>query len=161
MTFKLADPGIGYQALTVTDTVQRHALGTIVKGVDDAGAGEGEFIYLSGVTGTVVGSWVTYNPDDFSTVLIVPNAHGPVAVAMSINVGSQYGWYQIQGKGNAKAAVVADNAKVFIDTVAGNCDDAFVAGDRVFGAVWASASTAVGNLAQVELARPFTADGSS
>lgn len=161
MAFKLASDHIGYQQIAVTDTVQRHKLGTIVKATDDNGGGEGEFIYLLGVASTVVGSWVTYNPDDFSTTLLVPNAHGPVAVAMSINVASQYGWYQIQGKGSAKAAVVADDAKVYIDTVAGHCDDAFVAGDRVFGAKWASASTAVGNLAEVELARPFTADGSS
>lgn len=161
MAFKLSDPQIGLQALADTSTVQNHKLGKIVRGTDNAGGGEAEFIYLLGVVSTVVGSWVVYNPDDYSTTLIVPNAHGPVAVAMSANVASQYGWYQVQGKASAKAAIVADNAKVYIDTVAGHCDDAFVAGDRIFDAVWASASTAVGNLAEVEIARPFCSDGSS
>src|SRR5262245_34543193 len=127
MTYRLATDKIGMQQLTITDTVQRHPLGLIVQGVDDAGAGMGEFIYLLGVASTVVGSWVTYQPDNYTTVLLVPNAIGPVAIAMSINVASQYGWYQIQGKANAKAAVVADNAKVYIDSVAGTCDDAVVA----------------------------------
>jgi len=161
MAFKLATNHIGFQALADTSTTQRHALGTIVKGVGDDGEGEGEFIYLLGVGSTAVGSWVTYNMDDGSTTLIAPNAIGPVAVAMSANVANQYGWYQIQGKASAKAAVVSDNGKVYIDTVAGLCDDAVVAGDKVHNAKWASTTTASGNLAEVEIARPFCTDEST
>ena len=128
MAFKYADSEIGMQPLTETSTTQNHELGKIVKGVDPD-AGEGKFIYLKGVGSTVVGSWVTYNADDWSTTLIVANAIGPVAVAMSANVANQYGWYQVFGKASAKAAVVSDNGKVYIDSVAGLCDDAVVAGD--------------------------------
>lgn len=160
MAFMLASDNIGYQQLDETSTTQNHPLGTIVKGVDGA-SGEGEFIYLKGVGSTVVGSWVTYNMDDGSTTLLVGNAIGPVAVAMSANVASQYGWYQIQGKASAKSGDVADNAKVYIDTVAGQCDDAVVAGDKVFNAKWASADDTASGLAEVEIARPFCTDEST
>lgn len=121
----------------------------------------GEFIYLKGVASTVVGSWVTYNPDDWSTTLLVPDAVGPVAVAMSANVANQYGWYQIQGKaiGRAAAAFV-DNADVYATATAGVVDDAVVAGDRVKNAKGASAvDTPSTGLAEFEIARPFVDNG--
>jgi hypothetical protein len=80
---------------------------------------------------------------------------------MSINVGSSYGWYQIQGKAIGYAADVADNGKVYIDTLAGRCDDAVVAGDKVHNAKWASAEDTATNLAEVEIARPFCTDEST
>lgn len=123
--------------------------------------GTGEFIYLKGVANTVRGSWVTYNPDDWTTTLIVPNAIGPVAVAMSACVADEYGWYQIQGKAIALAHDVADNAKVYIDTAAGRADDAVVAGDKIHNAKWASAEDTATNLAEVEIARPFVTDEST
>jgi hypothetical protein len=160
MAFSLASHNIGYQQIADTSTVQNHKLGTIIHAVDPS-AGAGEFIYLLGVASTAVGSWVTYNMDDGSTTLLVPNAIGPVAVAMSANVASQYGWYQIHGKASASAADVADNGKVYIDTVAGKCDDAVVAGDKVHNAKWASAEATATGLADVEIARPFCTDEST
>lgn len=160
MAFTTVESYVVEQAIADTSTTQKHPLGTIVRAVDpDLGAGE--FIYLKGVGSTVVGSWVTYNMDDGSTTLIVPNAIGPVAVAMSANVANQYGWYQIQGKASAKAADVADNGKVYIDTVAGTCDDAVVAGDKVHNAKWASADDTATGTADVEIARPFVTDEST
>lgn len=160
MAYFITDQIAGNQAIADTSTTKKHPLGTIVRAVDPA-VGEGEFIYLLGVASTAVGSWVTYNADDFSTTLLVPNAIGPVAVAMSANVASQYGWYQISGKASASAADVADNAKVYIDTAAGKCDDAVVAGDKVFNAKWASADATATGLADVEIARPFCTDEST
>src|SRR5262245_27034840 len=98
MAYSLASNHIGFQQLTVTDTVQRHALGTIVKGVDPT-YGEGEFIYLLGVASTAVGSVVTYHPSTYLTTLSAVGGAVPqgVAIAMSANVASQYGWYQIGG----------------------------------------------------------------
>jgi hypothetical protein len=151
----------GAQPIATTDTVQNHPLGKIVTAKDPT-YGEGEFIYLKGASSTAVGSWVTYNMDDGTTTLLVPNAIGPVAVAMSANSStSNYGWYQIQGKAIANAADVADNAKVYIDTAAGRCDDAVVAGDKVHNAKWASAEDTATNLAEVEIARPFCTDEST
>ncbi len=97
MAFRITDHLIGPQPIANTETTQNHPLGTIVRATDPT-YGAGEFIYLKGVASTAIGSWVLYNPDDFSTTLLAANDIGPVAVAMSANVANQYGWYQIQGK---------------------------------------------------------------
>lgn len=158
MAYFITDQVIGSQNIADTSTTQNHPLGTIVRAVDPD-VGEGEFIYLKGVASTAVGSWVTYSSDDYSTALLTGDAKGPVAVAMSANVASQYGWYQISGKASANAADVADNADVYIDSVDGKCDDTTVTGDRVHNAKWASADDTGTNLADVEIARPFVDDG--
>lgn len=161
MTFKVTSNVIGFQPISETSTVKNHPLGTRVTAYDP-NYGVGEFIYLAGVASTVAGSWVTYNADDFTTTLLAPAAIGPVAVAMSANdATTDYGWYQIDGKASASAADVADNAKVYIDTAAGKCDDAAVAGDRVYNARWASADDTATNLADVEIHYPFVKDESA
>ncbi len=85
--------------MTTTSTTQNHALGKVVRAKDDT-YGLGEFIYLTGVASTVVGSVVTYNSLTGATALapVGTNKPQPIAVAMSANVASQYGWYQIGGK---------------------------------------------------------------
>jgi hypothetical protein len=161
MAYIITSGVAGAQPIATTSTVQNHPLGKIVTAKDPT-LGEGEFIYLAGVASTAVGSWVTYNMDDGTTTLLVPNAIGPVAVAMSANdATTDYGWYQIQGKASASAGDVADNGKVYIDTVSGRCDDAVVAGDKVHNAKWASADDTATNLADVEIARPFCTDEST
>jgi hypothetical protein len=161
MAYKIRNGLIGSQAIADTSTTQNHPFGTIVT-ADDPTNGTGEFIYLKGVASTVVGSWVTYKSDDWTTALVVPDNIGPVAVAMSINdAATDYGWYQIHGKASAKAADVADNGLVYIDTDAGICDDAVVAGDKVHNATWASADDTATGLADVEIARPFCTDEST
>lgn len=163
MAYVIQNPALGMPAiastvLTAATTAPKPwKHGDIVRAVDPT-YGAGEFIYLKGVANTVVGSWVTYSADDWSTKLIAPNAIGPVAVAMSANVALYSGWYQIGGKGFASAADVADCGKVYIDTVAGKCDDAVVAGDRVSNARWASADDTATGLAEVRLNRPFVTD---
>lgn len=160
MAFLISDASpVGGQAIAETSTVQRHPLGTIARAVDPT-YGAGEFIYLAGVASTAVGSWVTYNLDDGSTALLAANAIGPVAVAMSANVASQYGWYQISGKAVGKAlASYADNALVYATATAGSVDDAVVAGDKVRLAKGASAvDTPSTGLAEFEISRPFVDD---
>ena len=108
MAYTISTPLVGAQPIAVTDTTQNHAVGTIVRGVDPT-YGEAEFIYLKGVASTTVGSIVTYNTSSGTTALapVGTNKPQPVAVAMSANVASQYGWYQISG-----IAVVAKSATV-------------------------------------------------
>ena len=133
-------------------------LGDIVKAVDPD-YGVGEFIYLKGVASTVLGSAVLYNPDDWSTSLLAANDVGSVAIAMSANVASQYGWYQIKGKAVVKAGTVADNGNVYSTATAGTLDDAVVAGDRIKNAKFASADgTPSAGLAEIEIDRPFVDD---
>lgn len=150
---------LGSQPIADTSTTQNHPLGHIVTAVD-ATLGSGEFIYLKGATSTVVGSWVTYNSDDWTTTLLAANAIGPVAVAMSANAAAtSYGWYQIHGKAAGKVnAAVDDNDNVYCSTLAGSVNDVAVTGDRVWGAKAASATTGAGTI-DVEIARPFVNDG--
>lgn len=89
---------IGLQPIADTSTTQNHPLGTIITATDPT-LGGGEFIYLKGVASTVVGSIVNYD-DDFQTALDTSAVAGPsrpLAISMSANVASQYGWYQISG----------------------------------------------------------------
>jgi hypothetical protein len=149
----------GGQGIATTSTSQEQDLGSIVQAWDSTYL-TGEFIYLKGVASTVVGSFVTYSLKDCTTALLVANAIGPVAVSMSINVASSFGWYQISGTAVGKAkAGFADNAAVYGTSTAGSIDDAVVAGDRVHNAKGASAlddpST---GLAKFELNRPHTDD---
>lgn len=159
MTYVVTETKIGVQPIAETSTTQNHKLGTIVR-AEDPTYGAGEFIYLAGVASTAVGSWVTINLDDGSTTLLAANAIGPVGVAMSANVASQYGWYQISGKAVGKAlADYADNGLVFATATAGSVDDAVVDGDMVHLAKGASAvGTPSAGLAEFEISRPYTDD---
>lgn len=156
---------IGAQPISETSTTQNHPLGTILRAVDrgDNANGEGEFIYLKGVASTVAGSWVTYNSDDGTTALLAANAIGPVGIAMSANVASQFGWYQVSGKAVGLAlAAYADNALVYATATPGSVDDAIVAGDRVKEAKGASAiDFPATGAAEFEIHRPFMDDGSA
>lgn len=154
---------VGWQPINETSTTQRHDLGLVVQAVDRGSNanGVGEFIYLKGVASTAVGSWVLIAEDDFTTSLLAANDVGQVAIAMSANVASQYGWYQIKGKAVGKVlAAFADNGNVYATATAGSVDDAIVAGDRVKQAKGASAidGPATG-MAEMEIDRPFMDDG--
>jgi hypothetical protein len=157
----MVTPVVGAQPIDEVSTTQRHPLGRIVMAQHQT-YGTGEFIYLRGVASTAVGSWVVYNLDDMSTTLLVANAIGPVAVSMSANTSSStFGWYQIQGKAVGLCLTgFLDNANVYGTATAGSVDDAVVAGDRVKGAVGASAiGTPAAGQAEFEIARPFVDDG--
>ena len=162
MAFTIRNAVIGSQPIATTDTVQNLPLGTIVV-ADDPTYFAGEFIYMKGVASTVLGSWVNYNYDDCSTVLLVAGSTGPVGIAMSINVASQFGWYQISGKGVGKAlAGYADNGLVYSTSTGGSIDDAVVSGDRIKLALGASAvGTPSSGLAEFEISRPFSDDGAA
>ena len=159
MAYEITDPVAGTQQIATTSTTQRHPLGTIVE-AKDATRGSGVFIYLLGLASTAVGEWVTYHPDDYSTALLPAGGTGMVAVSMSINLASSYGWYQIEGKASGLAATgFVDNALVYSTATAGTVDDAVVAGDRVKLALGASA--VADGLADFEIARPYVDDGAS
>lgn len=158
MAYTITNHLVGVQAIADTSTTQRHPLGMIVQAYDPT-YGSGEFIYLLGVASTVVGDAVNYSLDDGATIRLVANSIGPVGVAMSANVASQYGWYQISGKAVVKAGTVADNANVYISGTAGTLDDAVVDGDMVHLAKFASADgTPSAGFAEIEISRPYTDD---
>lgn len=121
MTWRISDGKLAYQRIADTSTTQNHPIGTIVRAKDET-LGEGEFIYLLGVASTAVGSLVTYNGITGVTALapVGANKAQPIAVAMSANVASQWGWYQIAGIATmAKTCTVslAANAAVGVLTI--------------------------------------------
>jgi hypothetical protein len=161
--FKIIGPVTFDQAIDETSTTQMAPLGMIVLAEDQAatGYGVGEFIYLAGVASTAVGSWVTI-ADNQTTALAVANGIGQVAVAMSANVASSWGWYQISGQAAGKVLVgfAATGSDAFLTGTAGSLDDADVAGDFVLGGVPLSAiGTPSGGLAEFQLNRPSVSDG--
>lgn len=139
---------------------QAHPLGTIVKAYDTT-LGEGEFIYLAGVSSTAVGSLVSYNPLAGTTTLS-PNTAStnlPVAVAMSANLKTQYGWYQIAGVAVIlKTAVkITPAEKVALSATAGRILGGSTAGKQVFNAISVNAATVASatSTVQVLIQRPF------
>lgn len=158
MAYKITDPLIGAQPIAVTDTTKNHQLGTIVR-AEDASYGAGEFIYLKGIASTVVGTMVDYDSNLGTTALSPATAGiGQVAVAMSINVASQYGWYQIAGI----AAVKAPNSMVVgagiysLAATPGSIDDAAVDGEQILNAkVSVDTGTPSSGLALIQINRPF------
>lgn len=159
-------PGvIGMQPITETSTTQKHPLGMIItaKDHDTTAYGEGEFIYLLGVASTVVGSVVIFDAGGFTTALASANGVGPVASAMSANVASQYGWYQISGRGVVKGlASLATDSLCYLTSTAGSVDDAVVAGDAIHLMETTSAlDTPSTGLAEVTMTRPFVTNESN
>jgi len=167
MAYILRNSLIGYPPLNDTTTgvpytstagvaslVPPIPLGTIVHAFDPL-LGEGEFIYLKGVVGTVEGDLVIWDENN-QTTRAVSASRGPVAVAMAANVASQFGWYQITGqaKTNVLAAFAAD-ALVYLTATAGSVDDAVVASQKIDGARSQSAiGTPSAGTAYLELNRP-------
>ena len=158
MAYNITTPLAGFQGIAITDTTQNHALGTIVTAVDPT-YGAGEFIYLKGVASTVVGSLVDYD-SYLATTALAPatGGVGQVAVAMSANVASQYGWYQIAGI----AAVKAPNAMTvgadvyMLAATPGSVDDAQVNGEQILNAkVSTTTGTPSSGLALIQINRPF------
>lgn len=125
----------GYGAFTDVDTTARFPLGTRVK-VKDVGStqyGDGELIYLTGVTSTARGSVVSIT-DAYGTTLIAARVAGAAGLALAaVDATTKYGWYQVLGQGVAACDTVAANAACYIDGTAGRIDDAGVAGDQVVG----------------------------
>lgn len=122
MTYVPTTPQLGIQPIAVTDTTKNLPLGTIITATDPT-YGTGEFIYLKGIDSTVVGSLVSYDQTGVTT--LAPTSGTalafPLAVAMSANVASQYGWYQISGAAVIKKTAVKVNpgVKLYISGTVG------------------------------------------
>ena len=148
---------VGWQPIDENSTVRNHVLGTIVTAHDPT-YGSGEFIYLTGVASTAVGSLVTYmNTGATALAAVGANKPQPIAVAMAATVASEFGWYQISGRAVCKKSCtisLAANAAVGVLTtglIAGTGS-----GKEIHGALVAAvASAAAGRTTvQVILNRP-------
>ena len=134
----------GAQPIEDTSTTAVHPLGFKIRANNDT-YGCGEFIYLLGVASTVVGNLVTWNALTCQTTLApdTVNLGQQVAVAMSANVASQYGWYQIYGAAVIKkpAAKALPNNAVFMSTTAGRVSTTINTSTQILGARTANSAT--------------------
>lgn len=161
MTYAIHDLA-GAQPIADISTTQNHPLGTRVNGTDPT-YGRGEFIYLLGVASTVTGMVVKYNATTYQTALLsVTNGKNkgvPVAVAMSANVASSYGWYQTSGNAVVKKTTVAvtPQVPVFISATDGRLKVLASAGQQILGAQTANLTTIVTTTSTVVVTinRPF------
>ena len=156
MAWSIKQPGfIGGTAITETGTKQKFPLGMTVEAYDATNE-NGTFIYLKGAASTVAEDWVLIKADDYTAPRLV-NSHvaGGVAVAMSANTASNYGWYCIRGKVPADVGVnLADGATLYMTSSAGRLDDAAVTGDMVHGAISAATTGGSSNSADCDLNYP-------
>jgi hypothetical protein len=140
---------------------QEHPLGTIIRAYDST-LGEGEFIYLQGVGSTLVGSLVQWNnqvtPPTTTLAASTAALNGPLAVSMSANVLSQWGWYQVAGiavirKGAVK---ISPSSRLFV-SASGTVSSASVAGKQVFNAISVNTATVASatSTIQASIMRPF------
>lgn len=155
MAFHVTEARVVPQAIADTSTTQNLPLGTIVRATDPTYGG-GEFIYLLGVASTVVGSLVYFNSTTFQTVLEPGSTDStgvPLAVAMSANVASQYGWYQITGNAVVKKAAVSftPQVSVFVSATAGRVTSVSSAGEQIVGARSANLTTTTSTTSTVVL----------
>lgn len=155
MAWTISENELGIQPIAVTSTVQNHPLGKIVRAFDPT-LGAGEFIYLKGVGSTVVGSAVVWDTVNYLTALapIGSKLPQPLSFAMSINIASQFGWYQISGNAVAvktSGLAIASNAAVGILT-AGKVA-ASASGKEIEGALTLAKSTAL-KLVSLVINRP-------
>jgi hypothetical protein len=137
VSFQHMGLAMGLQPIGETSTTQNHVLGLVVE-AKDVTYGPGKFIYCKGVASTAKGDLCTYDTVNGDTARAVnggSTSTGPCGVAMSANVASQYGWYQIEGAGPVAAGTVAADAPLYLTSTAGTVDDAVVAGDLVSGLV--------------------------
>ncbi len=135
LEFRSTTAPAGCQPISESSATQNHPLGMIIKAFDQT-YGEGEFIYLKGVASTAAGDLCCFNQAAGTSVRSIisgTGSSGPCGVAMSANVASQYGWYQIGGAGPVKAATVSANTSAFITATAGQIDDLASVGNRVDG----------------------------
>jgi len=145
------------QKIEETSTTQNFPLGKIIQAYDkDTTAyGNGEFIYLKGVASTAIGEPVIYDLDAGTTTRVVAGSRGNNAYAMSANVASQYGWYQIAGTAVAKTGTVASGARPYATATAGTLDDTVVSGDAIDNARYITANgTPSAGFALLQINRP-------
>lgn len=158
MAYESTDSRIGAQSLTETSTEQKHVLMTRTKG-NDPTLGEGEFIYLKGVASTAAGNAVVWDEAGLTTRTVAAS-RGPVGIAMSANVASQYGWYQIKGIATVSALTVSADAPVSLSATDGSLDDLTTAQYAVANARWMSATdTPATGFAYAAIDSPYASGG--
>lgn len=142
-------------------TSQQNPLGMECDGQDANGV-QAKYKYLTGVTGTAIGSWVSYDEDGITALLDSDTAQSIVSQAAvatgAVDAATKFGWYQIVGKASALClSAVADNGKLFATSTGGSADDVAVTGNQIHGAFARGTSPTAtgGGLTTVQIDRPY------
>jgi len=149
MAYIPSTPIAGIQPIAATSSTASHPYGFTVAAYDPAtaGYGAGTFIYLKGVTSTVVGSVVSYNLITGATTLVPSTANlgAPLAVAMAACTTGLYGWYQVGGTAVIKKTAVKVNpaVKLYISGTTGRLMSTAASGKQVLELITSNAATVV------------------
>lgn len=142
-------------------TSAKNPLGLVAQGLG-ADGGYAEYVYLSGVALTAIGSWVNYDVGvDYSTILldtdVAATLLGRIAVATAAIVAATYGWYQITGAASGLALTGSTDTKnAFATSTAGSVDDSGAGAEvLVFNAFSTGAVVESTFLQPFVLNRPF------
>lgn len=118
-----------------------------------------EYIYLTGVASTIVGSWVTFDEAYLTTNLATDSKPGPVAIATAAVEANKYGWYGVKGYficGAISGGDAAADAPVFASSTDFLPDDVEADDMQVLGATFRTqegdAAAALGLTATAALA---------
>ncbi len=162
--------GMGWPVRPVLSQIDDSALYNVGRTFKDETTGN-EWIYLSGVSSCVEGSWLTYYITSTAasvTALFAANAIGLIAIAVGALENTKFGWAQIAGNNlRAKAASGGDAAAgaIVYYQAAGIVDDQVSAGNMVYGAVFSiqegELSGNPAGLAGVTIHYPFVTDEST
>ena len=174
MAYTISNPQLGYLPLNQTDsgfippnnliTGSTTALpstpskpGMIIDGTDPVYGG-GEFILLLGVSGTAVGTVVTYNTANYTTTLASASEGAAIqcAVSMSANTSATvWSWYQISGVAIAtKSAVSVALSGAIGITTAGLVAQAATDLQQIEGGAFAAAATTLATTVAIVINRP-------
>ena len=145
--FTTATIGLSPAIATSTTVAPDHPLGQIVKAKDNT-LGEGEFILLIGVAGTVPGSVVTWDGGFQTALNLGPSTSlsavtgRSLAVAMSTNIAAQYGWYMVRGSTSVlKDTTFASSLLAFASGSAVGRITSTTASGKAIERMWSIAST--------------------
>jgi len=162
--------GMDWPLRPVLTQIDNAALYSVGRRYTDIVTGD-VWVYLSGITSCVEGSWLTYYITSVAasvTALLAANAIGLVAIAVGALENTKFGWAQIAGNNlRAKATSGGDAAAgaIVYYQASGIVDDQVSAGDMVHGAVFSiqegELSGNPAGLAGVTIAYPFVTDEST
>lgn len=120
MAYVSVKPQVSVQGIGTVSPVPVYPGGKIIRASDPV-YGNGEFVYLQGAAGTIVGTLVTWGattagvPTHQTTILpSAPNQGVPIAVATAAILAGQWGWYQISGVAIASAVTFAAPGPAYI-----------------------------------------------
>lgn len=162
MAYKTSyNAALGMQAFSVTavDTIQRDAIGTILRGFDDL-LGEGEFMYLPGAAGLLSGDAVVVDmlPGAQSVTrasTAQANAGQMFAIAQTAVPAGSYGWFQVSGCAIANVVAGTVAGRAMLSATVGALSSAPSNGAQIIGGrITSAAGTPLAGQAYVTLNRP-------